>query len=290
MKAKTLVALPSSTTAGAVTCKLTLMTPEGAQRLLKENTRNRPLSQPIVRKLAIAMTEGRFKINGDTIRVDSKRRLLDGQHRLHAIAHTGVPQWMILVEGLDPSVFDTIDQGKVRSGGDIFAICGVKNSSYVSTSVVILWQWEQGYTLGVGQTRFMPTMDQRVQTFDRHKQLETVVADVVHHRNAMRGVYQSSYAGLHYLFRQQHKPASDRMLRLLAKGGGTATNPIVAVREKCIEIADSEFRRSREAIFAMLRVAWNKFVAGQEWSEAEIPETLDIKINGLTSTRWLEHE
>jgi hypothetical protein len=61
------------------------------------------------------MLDGNWKENGETVKLDSNGNIIDGQHRLQAIVDSGVTIELILVEGLNPSVADTIDIGRKRS-------------------------------------------------------------------------------------------------------------------------------------------------------------------------------
>lgn len=102
-----------------VEISLQMITPAIAKNLLELNTSNRPCKQDWVDKIAAAMVRGDFEFNGDTVRISSDHVLLDGQHRLLACVKSGVPFWTILVENLDYSVSDTIDQGVIRGVMDI---------------------------------------------------------------------------------------------------------------------------------------------------------------------------
>jgi hypothetical protein len=90
--------------------------------------------------LADYMGQSEFEINGDTIRFDSHGTLIDGQHRLAAIVASNEGQVLLVVEGLDPTVFGTIDQGKPRTVANIIASTGVtlSNASNVIASAIIV--------------------------------------------------------------------------------------------------------------------------------------------------------
>jgi hypothetical protein len=96
--------------------------PDRAAKLLACNGKNRPISPRIVDQLSADIEEDAFEFNGDTICLSSEGILLDGQHRLSAIIQSGRAVPCIVVYGLDPTVSDTIDQGKPRSVKDILAL------------------------------------------------------------------------------------------------------------------------------------------------------------------------
>jgi hypothetical protein len=112
-----------------------LVTPEMAKEYLKANTKNRKVDRFRVNHYAHLLKSGQFMSNGDTIRFDWNGVLIDGQHRLMAIAKTGIAATFIVVKGLNPETFKTIDMGKLRSNSDIFAIEGIKNSTNISSGI-----------------------------------------------------------------------------------------------------------------------------------------------------------
>ncbi|MBD0782996.1 hypothetical protein [Pseudoalteromonas maricaloris] len=94
---------------------------ELASQLLEINIDNIP---PVASKVALyadAMSNGRWQYNGDSIRVSSDGRLLDGQNRLLACIESGVTIESNLVVGLEDNVFNTIDQGRVRQKSHLLA-------------------------------------------------------------------------------------------------------------------------------------------------------------------------
>lgn len=105
------------------------VTPEIAKGYLEQNTHNRPLSEIRVRQMAEQMRRGEWRLNGDALRFSADGRLLDGQHRLAAIAASGISQPTLVVTGLEDSCFDTIDTGATRKVGDLLALKGVKNAA-----------------------------------------------------------------------------------------------------------------------------------------------------------------
>lgn len=82
-----------------------LVTPQVAQELLKSQIKNRPLNHFTVKKYANDMANGNWKQCGDTICVDKNGCLTDGQHRLHAIIESGIAVRMLLVKGVEHSIY-----------------------------------------------------------------------------------------------------------------------------------------------------------------------------------------
>lgn len=118
--------------------QLVNVTPDMAASFLGANTRNRPLSQSRVHNLASAMSRGEWVVNGDAIRIGSDGVLLDGQHRLAAIIKSGVTVKSLVVGGVDPKAFKTIDGGAKRSSADDLSMMCVKNANCVAAAAKLL--------------------------------------------------------------------------------------------------------------------------------------------------------
>jgi hypothetical protein len=71
--------------------KITLITPELAEKFLEKNSNNyRKLSEKVVKAYQIDMETGNWKFNGDSIKFNKSGQLVDGQHRLTAISRSGI--------------------------------------------------------------------------------------------------------------------------------------------------------------------------------------------------------
>lgn len=112
------------------------VTPSLAKELLKDNTHNRKMNEKHIRALAENILSDLWMFNGDTICFDCKGILIDGQHRLAAIAKSGKSVPCLIVAGLDPESLETKDtEIKPRSLKDLLDIDGVPNASqYASIS------------------------------------------------------------------------------------------------------------------------------------------------------------
>jgi hypothetical protein len=108
--------------AGDVTVQFVDVTPALALDYLEHNLHNRALSYDDVAKYSTAMREGRFAINGDTIRFAKSGRLIDGQHRLHAVVDSDTTQTMLVVRGIDEDAMITVDVGRPRNVADLLRL------------------------------------------------------------------------------------------------------------------------------------------------------------------------
>lgn len=120
---------------------------QAADWLANANGHNRKLSRPVVEAYRTEILEGRWKQNGVPLLFSHDGRLLDGQHRLAAIVAAARPVEMLIVSGLNPDVFDTIDCGRSRTANDALTIDGEAYPSILSGAVRICIGYLQHGTL-----------------------------------------------------------------------------------------------------------------------------------------------
>lgn len=121
------------------------LTPEVATELLERNGNNRPLSDAHVSRIANQIRVGKWKFNGDTIKIADTNDILDGQHRLWAVIEAKKPIDTIIVYGIEADAFATIDTlRKPRSGSDILALKGLRlYGTTTSTALQWLLRWQR---------------------------------------------------------------------------------------------------------------------------------------------------
>jgi len=150
------------------------ITPANAVNILDaKNTKNRNMSKTKIDEYVSAMKAGEWVFNGDSIRISNSGVLLDGQHRLTALAKSGINQHFIVIENMDAEVGLTIDTGKNRDGGDVLAIeSGVNKqiASSISGAIKIFNRHENSRKLhntGTGKL----TNVRMIEEYNKHKDL-----------------------------------------------------------------------------------------------------------------------
>lgn len=110
------------------------ITPQRATELLANNPRNRPLVESRVALLARAIQAGQWRLTHQGIAISDRGALEDGQHRLTAIARSGmtVP---LQVSVMDEDVFDVIDTGRGRGPRDILAMAGLAHAQRLPPAI-----------------------------------------------------------------------------------------------------------------------------------------------------------
>jgi hypothetical protein len=103
--------MPSATTIRDIT-------PADARRMLEKNTNNRPLRDSWVEQLVGLIRDGKWAVTHQGIGISETGRVLDGQHRLHAILRSGRTVQVMVTTGMDEDMYRWIDGGKSRTVAD----------------------------------------------------------------------------------------------------------------------------------------------------------------------------
>jgi hypothetical protein len=107
----------------SISVKFEDITPELAKRYLARNVANRNLRESTVRAYEVDMRAGNWVATHQGIAFNDRGDLIDGQHRLTAIARSGVTVRMLVTRGIpseqgNTKTMDTVDRGAGRSIAD----------------------------------------------------------------------------------------------------------------------------------------------------------------------------
>ena len=111
-----------SASASDMFTRIELITPDRARALLANMIRNRPLTPPRVTTMARDMAAGRWNLTHQGLALDHGGRLIDGQHRCHAIAQSGHSVWMAVAYNVAEETFVSFDIGYTRSAANIASL------------------------------------------------------------------------------------------------------------------------------------------------------------------------
>lgn len=216
-----------------VTCEIRVITPSAAAALLEKNIRNRTLNKRHYQGLSQAMRSGEYVLNGETVVIDSDGNLLDGQHRLHACIDAGKSFVTLVINGIDPAAFDTVDNGRSRTNGDVLSSVGESSANQVAGAVNQFIQFvDCGGNMGAGTAgrgrKATPRLVGRI--LGQHPGIRDSVAAMKRcslYRN------QQSYV-LHYLFSCVSTELAEDFASVMADGSRDAGRPFNLFRESMI--------------------------------------------------------
>lgn len=248
------------------------VTPAQAEIWLGHNSHNRNIRPKKVAELVGAITRGEWQTNGDAIRFDVNGVLLDGQHRLQAIAEAKLPVTSLVVKGLAPEAQETCDMGARRKLGDMLRLRGESAPLTLAAVINGFWRWTNGYVRSPSTT---PTVAQAMKTLTDFPDLREATQFAqrfnAHFRSAS-GPIGACWA----VFNSIDTEANDVFWEKLLVGTNLeTTHPIWHLREYFIEQAKGQTMRGTRGnaviMHALIVKAWNAYRQG-------------LEINGL---RWV---
>lgn len=218
---------------GHITVEIALITPSVAADLLERNVRNRPLNKRHYESIGQTMTCGDYVLNGEPIIIGSDNNVLDGQHRLHGCIYSGNPFVTLIVRGIDPEAFDTIDGGRARTTGEVLAIEGEANSNAIAGAVSQFVQFvDCGGRMSAGtaghRRKATPRLSARI--LEQHPGIRDSVAAM---RRCPLYRNQQAYV-LHYLFSCVSQPIADDFAAVMADGSTDKGRAFNVLRESMI--------------------------------------------------------
>lgn len=117
------------------------MAREWLERLSPKQRRVRPRH---VARLVKSHQAGDFMLNGAPIILDELGFVIDGQHRLWMVVESGIPVTILVVSGVSPQAFMTLDDGSKRTGSDMLRADGEERySGFKAASVRLMIAYEE---------------------------------------------------------------------------------------------------------------------------------------------------
>lgn len=245
---------------GNVSLEIVTVTPEIAKAWIDRNASNRKLSRRHVSRFSRDMGTKKWLMTGETIKFDADGTLIDGQHRLSACVTSGKPFETIVVYGLNPAAKNVIDTGKLRSGSDVLAMAGHKNTSAIASALRILVNEKTGEG-----DRFAVTHTELLDALKRHPKLPLWVPlpGSVPRGISIPMVGYVAYIGANILGKKERATA---MLTVLKSGAPDYEgDPIHRYREHIIRSRDERLGdlRARNTVAWTFRHCWNLFAKRQ---------------------------
>lgn len=140
-----------------------LITPEIASYILdKHNLKNRAPIKTQIAMLASDIAADRFLLTGETLIFDREQRLINGQNRLHAVVQSSGAIETLVVVGVDPNVFQVLDQQSRRTLGQVLQITGEVNTTTVASAITFFEDFLQSGTICHAHPEKRLTIVQRI--------------------------------------------------------------------------------------------------------------------------------
>lgn len=238
------------------------ITPKLAEKWLAQNTHNRNLRETAVMAYARDMEAGQWAENGEAIKFAKDGTLLDGQHRLQAVALSGVTIKMLVVTGLDNRTQETMDDGRKRTLADALHLRGETNA--VTLGAIL----RRGRMWSVGQYRnsgaYIPTNTECLAFLADHPEFREAATLAT----ALRKPTQipGSVLGLTYwLFSSIDLEDAVWFFDRLGTGAGLEQyHPVWTLRKRAAEAAQDQGRVPEDMLLAFVIKSWNAYRDGEE--------------------------
>lgn len=251
-----------------------LVTSEMAQRWLKDHHHiNRPLNEPTVRAYRDDMINGRWVYAADPVRFSVEGYLLDGEHRLTALALSpGTALIMLVVTGLPNESQMVMDQGRRRSAGQqINMHLGTKNATAVAAAVKLYIQWTEGGLF----TKFNQTMSiSRIDSWvSAHPDLVEVGCENIHIITRQTDGPPRVALAAFYRFYQIDPDQALVFFRNLASGVGLVEgDPLLALRNRLRADRNLSSRTEGRDFLGLYIQAWNHWRSHRRVSRLQSPK------------------
>lgn len=245
-----------SFSAAELSVRTVMITPEIAEGLLSNRGPNRNVSASVINKYARDMAAGRWRLNGQTIKIASDGRLLDGQHRLEASKKARKPFPAIIVEGLNPNIFSSLDVGHRRPVSQILRERGESQTTILASALRWFWMIRNNVVLAANSS---PTNGELLELLDEYPEIRTSVKRV----SAIREIMGTGIAAsLHCTFARTDNEKADEFFDRLIDGIQLAEHsPVRHLRERLLKTRTSHRVRLAEAERVAIAIkSWNNFV------------------------------
>jgi hypothetical protein len=258
-----------------VTVKIVEIGPKDAAKFLENNDDNRSIKWQNLERISNDMTTGRFSLNGESIIISNKGKLLDGQHRLKACVKTGESFVTILVEGVDEAEKTTIDIGSSRALSDILAFSGWPASNTIAATLRILCSHEAGEK--VFETRGGRKVSNRQAV--AYMRANPKIIDSLHFcaRQSKNIIAPSRLTWLHYLATQNKlRDEVETFISKIGHGIGlSATDPVYHLRTIFLNKKVVRERVETSQALKYITHAWNMSLSGARCRKGlELPKVL----------------
>ncbi len=199
-------AAPLTAKKADVTYHKVKVTPTLAQEILAAQgpDTNRRLDSFQIGRLSELIRSGKWNEDVDSIKVSKTGRLIDGQHRLHAVIRAGVKSvTMLFATGVPEDTIKYIDTGKRRTTGQTLQILGQQVPAIRLAAANLLSHFERLGTPGVDPqsvTARFPALDPDsvLEVLDRYSKELNAMNTVLNEHNAAAVYAPLVYAARRY--------------------------------------------------------------------------------------------
>lgn len=243
-----------------------LITPAKAKEYLEANIENRKLRFGRILQLAKDIVEDRWlEDTAETIKIAKTGRILDGQHRLHAIIKANKAIYCHIATNLEEQVFKVIDTGAVRSATDIFKIDKIKNDKQLPSIIAffnVLQAEKRRKSIHINDK---PTNAMLLEQYYQDENFwQLIVRNAQSWYTSFAKILSPSIIGGFYahLYKIDNEKAYSFMNQL-ATGLNIENDVVAMLRTKLMQDKISMRKMPQEIKIALIIKAWNIYITKQ---------------------------
>lgn len=277
--------MSSLTTQAQPTSSIVEITPEDAKSLLARNVvHNRKVRKSRVATLAASMRSGEFGLSWDALACSTDGKFINGQHRLHAVIESGLPQKFLLIEGLPPGVYDFGDRPLPRNLADSLRKAGETSENLLAAVIGAMWRFEKTggvpFLKSVSSGSRSPSVPQAMETLQRHPGLRNHLEKSPIPFKGVMGA--SQWHLLNYLFNSVDPADAQEFFEGVIEGNSLEVGDArLALRNRFLkEIASKSTKLDEPTAVAFVIRAWNA------WRNGESVTRLQWKAGGSKPDRF----
>lgn len=254
------------------TMDLQHLSPADAQRWLDYNTRNRKLRDRNTRKILAEFQEGRWMFDGMPIRFSKTGILLDGQHRLTALAQLpdDFRAPFVVMRGIEEDAQYVMDQGSKRSNADQLGLDGVKNPTLIASGVKLYLIWQANLLYRDTKTWDQVSTAPEVQKFVAENPWVTDLAENIRQSVAGRGFpfTPSAAFAVAMMTYRAHPENTIAFYRALKEGGANVNSAPNRLRN--FGLNNRTRKISPRNQMALMIEHWNKAIQGRKVKHTQL--------------------
>lgn len=246
--------------ASSLVISLEEITPDMAEEIMETNVEhNRHIKYAQVERYARDMAAGKWLDNGETVKIDTDGRLIDGQHRMLAIVEAGVTVKLWVARGLAPEAIGSVDIGTSRKYSDLLKLGGETNVMQLGAFLRRLYLWERGIRVKKGTLSPSPA-EMNVVLENNRELVQLAMARGSDTRQQFKPITPSVGAMAFFLFaRIDYNQAMEFFDRLADGGIADTGHPISRLRHRLINTSRT---LSTDEKLALLVRTWNHYREG----------------------------
>lgn len=243
------------------------VSPELAAEWLTRNTGNRPLSKSAVQQLVGRIQRGEWQLTHQGIAFDEDGALIDGQHRLAAIAKAGVTVPLTVTHGVPRTAFTVMDTGRKRTGRDALTLAGEANATHLAAALRGLHLYLNAPNSAWSGGSSVTSNDQLLTVLDQHPGIRDALQHGIALNRACRITVTAATIGWHVT--SEARPDIDQTSwkeGIVTGARLEPGDPRLTLRNTMLSLATGKTHRrrddSREHLLYYLK-AWNAWAEGR---------------------------